>query len=124
MSSFYYILDFLALHKILENFMLTYGGHLGYNLKMQGLSPKGGTFYAENLSAQEAPQKKGARLPQADVRPERPQGSCPPQGKGQGASYLLIDCAFCLHGNGRKVLACGRANGAFFIDPALKGHLA
>ena len=85
--------------------MLTCGGHLGYNLKMQGLSPKGGTFYAENLSAQEAPQKKGAR-------------------KGQGASYLLIDCAFCLHGNGRKVLACGRANGAFFIDPALKGHLA
>ena len=45
MSSFYYILDFFALHKILENFMLTYGGHLGYNLKMQGLSPKGGTFY-------------------------------------------------------------------------------
>ena len=47
--------DFFALHKILENFMLTYGGHLGYNLKMQGLSPKGGTFYAENVSAQEAP---------------------------------------------------------------------
>ena len=55
MSSFYYILDFLALHEILENFMLTYGGHLGYNLKIQGLSPKGGTFYAENVSAQEAP---------------------------------------------------------------------
>jgi hypothetical protein len=117
-------LDFSLLYQIIVNFMLTCGGHLGYNLKMQGLSPKGGTFYAENLSAQEAPQKKGARLPQADVRPERPQGSCPPQGKGQGASYLLIDCAFCLHGNGRKVLACGRANGAFFIDPALKGHLA
>ena len=47
--------------------MLTYGVYLGYNLKMQGLSPKGGTFYAENLSAQEAPQKKGARLPEEDV---------------------------------------------------------
>lgn len=52
---FRYILDFLPMLKILENFMLTYGVHLGYNLKMQGLSPKGGTFYAENLSAQEAP---------------------------------------------------------------------
>lgn len=54
-----------------SNFMLTYGGHLRYNLKLQGISPKGGTFYAENLSAEEAPQKKGAWFPEENVRSKR-----------------------------------------------------
>ena len=109
-------------------FMLTSGEHLGYNLKLQGNSPKGGTFYAENLSAQEAPQKKGAWIPQADVRQERTQGIGPPPCKGQGAPFLLISLT--RQGRGRRFAGTGRwaacpqakTRRSGPVGPALEGH--
>lgn len=57
---------------------------------MQGKAArKEGFTYAENLSAQEASQEEGAWLPEKDVRQERTQGACAPQGKRQSASFLL-----------------------------------
>ena len=47
---------------------LTDTGYLRYNVKLQGLYPKGGFFHAENLPAQEAPQKKGAWFQKENVR--------------------------------------------------------
>jgi hypothetical protein len=50
---------------------------------------KEGFTYAENLSAQEASQEEGAWLPEKNVRQERAQGACTPQGKRQSTSFLL-----------------------------------
>ena len=59
-------------------------GHTGRQKK------KGGTQYAENLPAEKAPEKKGARLPQKNGDKERTQGFGAPQSKRQKASVLLI----------------------------------
>lgn len=44
----------------------------------------------KNISAQKASAQDGARFPQENVNLKRPQGSCPPQSKGQKAAFLLI----------------------------------
>ena len=43
----------------------------------------------EDIPAQEAPSQDGTRLPQENGRQKRPQGSRPPQSKGQKAAFLL-----------------------------------
>lgn len=48
------------------------------------------SVYFSYLSAQEASCPEGARFPRKNVHKERPQGSCPPQSKGQSEALLLI----------------------------------
>lgn len=51
---------------------------------------KGVHEYAAYLPAQEAPAQERARLPQKNGHRKRPQGSRPPQSKGQSKAERLI----------------------------------
>jgi len=53
------------------------------------MQKSGGVKNEENLSAQEAAALQGARFPQENGYPQRPQGSCPPQSQGQSKTHLL-----------------------------------
>ena len=58
-------------------------GYILNFIKREKSSPvKGGSFNAENISAQEAPQKKGAWIQKENVYCKRPQGSCKKKSKG------------------------------------------
>ena len=58
-------------------------------------------FHVQNLSAEEAAQDEGARLPQALVHQQRAQGAGPPQGEGKGPPDLLTGFPA---GRGRRFL--------------------
>ncbi len=64
-----------------------------YNSMVQGYilkTLKGGISDAENLSAEEAPQKKGAWFQKKNVYCQWPQGACPQKSKGQKTAFLLM----------------------------------
>ena len=54
-----------------------------------GFRCEGGIFCVKDVSAQKAAPQEGARLPQAHVHEQRPQGACPPQGEGKSEAELL-----------------------------------
>ena len=47
-------------------------------------------FHAENISAQEAPQKEGAWIQKENGNIQWPQGTCSPQSQGKKETYILI----------------------------------
>ena len=56
---------------------------------MLSINLKGVQINASYLPAQEDPAQKRARLPQENEDRKRPQGSLPPQSKGQSQAQLL-----------------------------------
>lgn len=57
----------VALPPRFDKIRLTAGGFVRYNAKLQGYTPERRVFHAENIPAEEAPQKKGAWVQKKNV---------------------------------------------------------